>query len=475
MKQIVPGQSKLKDSLEEAIIATGLSDGMTISFHHHFRDGDYVILKVLEVISRLGIKDLVLASSSVTDVHDPIVDYITTGMIKRIESSGIRGKLGQAISQGLCKEPAILRSHGGRVRAIEEGVLKIDVAFLGAPACDMYGNANGSMGTSLCGSLGYAMVDAKYADQVVLITDNLVPYPCTPISIPQTDVDYVVVVDAVGDGALISSGAARLTNDPRALLIAERTTEVIVESGYFRDGFSMQTGVGSISIAVTQFMGERMKAHNIRAGFALGGIGAAFVELMEAGYIHTLLDTQSFDLVSANSIRKNANHVEIDCGFYANPHNCGPVVNKLDVVVLSALEIDVNYNVNTITGSNGEIRGAVGGHQDTAPSAKLAIIVAPLVRGRIATVVDEVLTINTPGEAVDVLVTDYGIAVNPKRVDLIDRFRRAQLPLKTIEELRHEAVTLVGTAMPIRYDDEIVAIVEYRDGTMIDVVRRLAE
>ena len=48
------------------------------------------------------------------------------------------------------------------------------------------------------------MVDAKYADQVVIITDTLVPFPNTPISIPQTDVDYVVEVDAIGDPAGIA-------------------------------------------------------------------------------------------------------------------------------------------------------------------------------------------------------------------------------------------------------------------------------
>lgn len=57
------------------------------------------------------------------------------------------------------------------------------------------------------------------------------------------------------------------------------------------------------------------------------------------------------------------------------------------VVVLSALEIDTKFNVNVITGSDGIIRGASGGHSDTAAHARLAIIVAPLVRGRIPTVV----------------------------------------------------------------------------------------
>ena len=104
--------------------------------------------------------------------------------------------------------------------AVAAGDIHIDVAFLGAPSSDAYGNANGTKGKATCGSLGYAMVDAKYADQVVIITDTLVPYPNTPISIPQTDVDYVVEIDAIGDPDGIAKGATRFTKNPKELLIA---------------------------------------------------------------------------------------------------------------------------------------------------------------------------------------------------------------------------------------------------------------
>ena len=63
------------------------------------------------------------------------------------------------------------------------------------PSCDVYGNANGYTGQSACGSLGYAKVDALYADKVVLITDMLSEYPNTPFSIHQDQVDYIIKVD----------------------------------------------------------------------------------------------------------------------------------------------------------------------------------------------------------------------------------------------------------------------------------------
>lgn len=53
------------------------------------------------------------------------------------------------------------------------------------------------------------MVDAEYADKVVAITDNLMPFPLKKISIPMTLVDYVVEVESIGDPELIGTGATK--------------------------------------------------------------------------------------------------------------------------------------------------------------------------------------------------------------------------------------------------------------------------
>ncbi|HEY8805540.1 MAG TPA: citrate lyase subunit alpha, partial [Clostridium sp.] len=244
ISQVIPGDCKLLDSIEEAIIKTELKDGMTISFHHHFREGDYILNMVLDTVAKLGIKNLTLASSSLNAVHEPLIEHIKKGVITKIITSGVRGPLAEAISNGILETPIIIRSHGGRARAIEAGDSKIDVAFLGAPCCDEYGNANGYSGKSFCGSLGYAKVDAEYADKVVIITDNLVEYPNAPASILQTDVDYVVTIDAIGDPNGIVSCATRFTKDPRELLIAKNAAAAIKASGYFVPGFSIQCGTG---------------------------------------------------------------------------------------------------------------------------------------------------------------------------------------------------------------------------------------
>ena len=472
--------SKIVDSLEEAVRRSGLKDGMTISFHHHFRNGDYIVNIVMDKLAEMGFKDLVLAASSLNECHAPLIEHIKNGVIRRIETSGLRGELANAISNGLMEVPVVFRSHGGRACAIENGELHIDVAFLGAPSCDMCGNANGYVreeaqqeGSILCGSMGYAKTDAQYADKTIILTNHITPYPNVPFAIPEYDVDYVVVVDEIGDPAGIMSGATRYTKNPRELLIARTCADVIEACGLLKDGFSMQMGSGGAALAVARFLKERMISKGISADFALGGITGQIVEMHEEGLIKKILDVQSFDLIAANSLINNRFHTQISAAYYASPENAGAAVNRLDFVVLSALEIDTNFNVNVLTGSDGVIRGAIGGHPDTAMGADVSIIVAPLIRGRIPIVVDKVGTIVTPGQSVDILVTERGVAVNPLRPELREKLEQADIPLCTIEELRDKALEFTGVPEPIEYLDKIVGVVAYRDNSVIDVIRQV--
>lgn len=470
-----PRDLKLCDSLQEAVRRSGLQDGMTISFHHAFRGGDLTLNQVMETLAAMGFRNLTLASSSLTDCHAPLVEHIRHGVVSRIYTSGLRGPLADAVSRGLLAEPVQIHSHGGRVNLIESGELKIDVAFLGVPACDEFGNANGYSGEACCGSLGYARVDAEAAGTVVLLTEQLVPYPHHPASLAQDRVDLIVQLERVGDADKIGADATRMTSNPRELLIARRAAEVIAGSGYFTEGFSLQTGTGGASLAVTRFLEDKMRARGIRAAFALGGITSTMVDLHEKGLIGKLLDVQSFDRAAATSLARNPRHIEISANQYANFSSKGASVDRLDVVVLSALEIDTGFNVNVLTGSDGVLRGASGGHCDTAAAARLAIIVAPLVRGRIPTLVEQVTTCVTPGSSIDILVTDHGIAVNPARPELAQRLREAGLEVVSIDWLRARALQLTGEPQPIVFTDKVVAVVRYRDGSVIDVVHQVAE
>ncbi|MBU0927389.1 MAG: citrate lyase subunit alpha [Spirochaetes bacterium] len=464
--------SKVYESLERALDAVGVESGMTVSFHHHFREGDLVVNMVVEALARRGVRDLTLAPSSLTSVHAPLVGRVKDGTIRSIRTSGLRGPLADAISAGLMDEPILVHSHGGRARAMDSGEVAVDVAFLGVPACDERGNANGTAGRSACGSLGYAMVDARNARKVVLLTEEIAPYPLGPASIRQDQVDAVVKVDSVGDPAGIGKGATRMTRDPRELLIASNAARAIEAAGVVRDGFSLQTGSGGASLAVVRFLREAMLRRGVKASFALGGITSQLVRLHEEGLVGALLDTQSFDLDAARSLAANPGHREIDAAYYASPGGKGCAVDALDVVVLSAMEVDLELNVNVITGSDGVIRGASGGHCDTAAGAALTVVVAPLLRGRLPTVMDRVTTVVTPGRSVDLLVTDRGMAVNPRRPELLEALTRAGLPVRDVAWLKRLAESYTGVPRPVEFDDRVVGLVEYRDGSVIDTIRR---
>lgn len=469
----VSAAEKVLKSIDAAIEAVGLRDGMTISFHHHLRNGDYVMKLVVDAIARKGIRGLKLAASSLSAVQDAILPHLESGVITAIDTSGIRGEIGKFVSAGKLPQPVMVRTHGGRARAIESGELPIDVAFIAAPACDTQGNINGVDGPAACGSLGYAMVDAAYADKVVAITDHLVAHPLRRISIPQTQVDFIVKVDSIGDPKGISTGSLRISTDLKELMISEYAATVIEHSGYFRDNFSLQLGSGGASLTAAKFIKEKMKAKGITAAFGVGGITGIFTEMMEGGLVNLLFDAQSFDTTAIQSLRQNDRHLEMSASYYASPGNCGPIVNNVDAVILSATEVDIHFNVNVLTGSNGKLMGAPGGHPDTAAGSNLCIVALPLVRKNFPVIRESVHTVVTPGETVDVIVTDQGVAINPLRKDLIQNLKGSGLPIMQIEDLQRLAYETTGTPAPAPVGGDIVGLVEYRDGTIIDVIRKL--
>ena len=463
--------SKIIAGIEQAIRSTGLKSGMTVSFHHHLRNGDYVLNLVLAEAARQGIRDLTVQATSLFDCHLPLIDHIRSGVVTGLETNYMSGGIGKAISEGVLSKPVLFRSHGGRPEAIETGRVRIDVAFIAAPAADCMGNANGIAGTAACGSLGYAMSDARFAGKVVLVTDHIEDYPLIPASIGEEDVDIVAQVDCIGDPRGIVSGTTRITRDPVGLAIARYAAQVIEASGLCRDGFSFQTGAGGASLAVTQYLKPIMKRLGVTGSFGLGGITGYMVDMLEEGYFKALMDVQCFDLRAVESIRNNPRHYEVSATRYAGPHARSAAVDSLDAVVLGATEIDTGFNVNVHTDSNGYIIGGSGGHSDTAAGAKLAMIAAPLYRARLPIVVDKVLCTTTPGHTVDVLVTQRGIAVNPLRKDLEDKLRAFGLPVYDIHELKDMAERVTGKPQTRVPGGRAAAEIEYRDGRIIDRIR----
>lgn len=464
--------NKLLKDIKQALQVAGLRDGMTLSFHHHLRNGDFVLNQVLAAADQLGYRDLRINASSIFDIHAPLIELIKRGVVTHVECNYMGARVGKEISHGLLADPVIFRTHGGRPADIATGESPIDIAFIAAPAADPMGNLSGKFGPSACGSLGYAFADAAYAKKVVAVTDHLVPYPLVNCSIPETQVDYVVQIDRIGNPEGIVSGTTQITRDPIGLLMAQYACSTIKASGLLKDGFSFQTGAGGASLATAAFLRELMLKEKIHGSFGMGGITSYLVQMLEDGCFETLMDVQCFDLEAVRSIRENPRHCEVSALQYAAPRPAvrSSLVDSLDVVILGATEIDTQFNVNVHTNSQGEIMGGSGGHSDTAAGANLAMIIAPLVRARLPLVVDKVNCISTPGSTIDCLVTQYGIAVNPEREELALRLKDAKLPVLAIEDLKAKAEALCGKPAPLPQDGRVVGKVRYRTGEIISEI-----
>ena len=466
---------KLVKSIREAIQLSGLKDGMTVSFHHHLRNGDFVLNMVMQQIAELGIRDINVNASSLFDVHTPLQTHIENQVVTGISADYISAGLGRAISRGIMEKPVQFRTHGGRPSDICLGRTPIDVAFIAAPSSDPMGNCTGKFGKSACGSLGYAYADAMHAKKVVVITDNLVDYPLQDWSISEDYVDYVVQVEAIGDPKGIVSGTTQITRDPVGLVMAQHAAKVIEASGLLKDGFSFQTGAGGASLAAAKFLKDIMLEKNIQGSFGLGGITGYLVDMLRAGCFQKLMDVQCFDLKAVESLREDPRHQEISAMHYASPSSRSAVVDSLDVVILGATQIDTDFNVNVHTDSNGYIMGGSGGHSDTAAGAKLSMIIAPMFRARLPIVTDHVTCISTPGKDIDVLVTQGGIAVNPRREELAYCLKDAGLPVIDIHELKEKTEAITGKPQPIAHGDRVVAQVISRYGDLQDTIYNIPE
>jgi citrate lyase subunit alpha/citrate CoA-transferase len=465
---------KRVDSLEEAFRRCGLSDGMVISSHHHLRDGDRVGMMALEAAARLGVKDLMWFPSASFPCQAPVIDLMEAGVVHHIEGS-LNGPLGNYCSRGRMRGLGVLRSHGGRWQAIQDGEVKIDVAVIAAPSADPFGNCDGSHGPSACGSLGFALADSIYADRVIVVTDNLVPFPCIPWQIQGNNVDYVVEVESIGDPEKIVSGTTRITRSPERLMIARNVARLLKEAGIMREGFSFQAGAGGIALAFVDYLAELMREAGVRARFVRGGSTRYLVELLEEGLTDYILDGQTFDLDGVRSIGADPRHVATSPFTSYNFHGKGNFASMVDAVVLGATEVDVHFNANVNTHSDGRLLHGIGGWQNCLASG-CSILAVPSFRDRIPVIKDEVTTVTGPGELVDVVATERGIAINPRRQDLLDAVKGSDLPIRPIEEIQREVERLCGgKPQKARVTDVPVAVIKWVDGTVIDTVYQVAE
>lgn len=462
-------ENKMVENISELFDKLEIKDGATLSFHHHLRNGDFVLNMVFEEVKRRGIKDITLVASSIFPCHEPIVPLIKDGTIKNVITSYMSGPVAESISRGDLKGTLVMQSHGGRARAIMEGSVKIDVAFIGAPATDVHGNISATEGKAFCGTLGYAIADSIMAEKTVAITDTILELE-GKTEIPSERIDYILKVDSIGDPNGIISGTTRITKDPVGLRIAQKAVEVMVATGLVKEGMCYQSGAGGVSLAVTKFLGDYMEREGIKGKFASGGVTGDLCDMKNRGLFDRIYDVQCFDLKSAEDIKNDPRHITMSAEKYASPYK-DAIVNSLDFVILGATELDTDFNVNVTTGHDGVIMGGSGGHQDTAYGAKVSIIVSKLFQSRIPLIVDRVGVISTPGSTVDVLVTERGVAVNENRKDIIEALKAHDIEVMTIKELKELSDSLTG--VPEKKRDEskrVIGYMEYRDGQVLDKI-----
>jgi len=466
--------NKVKGGLKPALQACGLRDGMTISTHHHFRDGDLVANQIFNAAAELGVKNLRWFPSASFPCHAPIIKHLESGVVHHIEGS-MNGPLGDYCSSGKMRGTAILRSHGGRYQAVADGEVHIDIAVIAAPTADPFGNATGDRGPSACGSLGFALADSQYADRVIVVTDNLVPFPCIPWQIHGNFVDCVVVLDKVGLPEKIISGTTEVTKSPDRLLIAEYAAQFCNEAGIVKDGFSFQAGAGGTALSFSIFLANIIRERKIKARFARGGSNKYLVQMLEEGLVEYILDGQTFDLDGVRSLRENPRHVSTSPFTSYNYHSKGNFASLVDVVVLGATEVDVDFNANVVTHSDGRLLHGIGGWQNCL-FAKCTMLPIPSFRDRIPVIVDRVTTLCGPGELIDVVVTERGIAINPRRTDLKRKLKRSSLPIVDIRDLQAEVEAICGgKPQPPQTSEKVVAAIKWVDGTVIDAVREVSE
>ncbi|MCH8942395.1 MAG: citrate lyase subunit alpha [Bacteroidetes bacterium] len=465
--------NKLVNNLTEALKKAGLKNGMTISTHHHLRNGDALTNFLFDTIKKMGVKNIRWFPSASFPVHSHLIKYLKDGTIHHIEGS-MNGPLGRFASEGKMKGVGVLRSHGGRYSAVQDGEVHIDIAVIASPTADSFGNANGVTGKSACGLLGFALADSEYADRVIVVTDNLVPFPCVPWQIQGNNIDFVVKVDSLGDSSKIVSGTTQVTKSPDRLLIAEYVAKFIDEAGIMKNGFSLQAGAGGTNLAFLLYLKERMEKKNVKARFMRGGSTKYLVEILKEGLTDYILDGQTFDLEGVRSMRDNPNHLNTSPFTSYNFHGKGNFASMVDVTVLGATEVDVNFNANVVSHSDGYLLHGIGGWQNCL-YAKCTILAIPSFRDRIPVIIDEVTTLCGPGELIDVIITERGIAINPKRQDLIKKVKKSNLPLKAITQLKEEVYQICGGAPtePKIDKNKIIAIIKWVDGTVIDSVFKI--
>jgi len=468
-----------------------IKDGDAISYPHYYRMGDKGLQIILKKLKEYKKKGIILYASAIFDNTDPwLAEAFADGTLAGLYGNVYR-KIGARVMRGdFLPWQTVGLSHGNRVRKLQTGEVHVKIAFGPVPIADIYGNANGLMGKEdqLCGPLGLFAADSIFADYTCLLAGTISQQLILPAPISMENIDFVVPLDPPGLLSGIGSGTLdlkKIRSRNFNQIIAHGVTRVMQAARVMKDNFNFQIGSGA-GLIVLDYIRQMLKQQKTRANFAMGGCTTMHVEMLEEGSIKMLMHGQLFEASTRviQSLLTHPLHHEITSGYYASVANKESAVNMLDLAVLSALEVDREFNINTVC-ANGKIVGGIGGSQDVAAGADLTILFLPLATGKdgngFPRVVDKVYVKTVPGEVIDVVVTEEYVALNPNskssyREAIKDNAHREGVNLISMDELQDKALAKANEIgprpKPVELTDEVVHIIEWRDGTLLDTIKK---
>jgi citrate lyase subunit alpha/citrate CoA-transferase len=484
------GESKIR-ALDDVVSI--LKDGDWISYPHYYREGDHCLKLVVEALKRHGRKDIKLLGNAFFDVCVPwLPEAIKDGTIGGLVGNCYR-EMGKYLTAGEFLPWVVTGvGHGNRVRKFHTGEIKVKVAFGPVPVADQWGNANGLLGKPehWVGPLGLFLADTLWAEHTCLLAGEVSKRYIFPRSLSMCDVDFVVKVDNPGDASGVGSGTLNIEKIRANKFnseIAAQVMKVMESAEVIFEGFNFQVGSGA-GLIVLDEIHKHLKTKGIKAGFAIGGCSSLHVDMLQDGCIGDLLHGQCFEPSEKviTSMLKDYNHHEISTGEYDDVANKENAVNMLDVSVLTTLEMDIAFNVNSIC-AGGRIVGGIGGAQGVAAGSKMTIMFLPLATGKegksFPRIVKDVYSVSLPGEIIDVAVTEEHVAFNPKSASPYMAALKKNAPahglkVVSIEELHDlsvkKAAEMGSTPPPLPVTDVPVEVVEWRDGTILDTIWKLA-
>src|SRR5258708_12867219 len=118
-----------------------------------------------------------------------------------------------------------------------------------------------------------------------------------------------------------------------------------------------------------------------------------------------MLDGERFDLDGVKSMANDPRHVATSPFTSYNYHGKGNFASLVDAVVLGATEVDVNFDANVVTHSDGRLLHGIGGWQNCL-FAGCTILALPSFRHPIPVILHAVPTIPVPHPIITVVPTD---------------------------------------------------------------------